>query len=86
MSGYVDVSDAGSSLELLEIVAALAEDLIDAPLSEHAQLVCIDAAGREKVLTADDDLEVAFRAASLRVESAARRKRGLFGGNRRALS
>ena len=81
-SGFVDVGEASSALDLLELVAALAEELLDAPLAESAQLICIDAAGGELQFTAADDLAVVRRAAKLRVD-APPRKRGLFGANRR---
>ena len=96
-SGHVDVADATSALDLLEMVASLAEELLDAPLSEQAILICVDSAGHEKTLTAAEDLSAARRAVSLRVVGPQRRapmggsrgggggpRSGLFGGNRRA--
>ena len=79
--GHLDVREASTSLELLELVASLCEELLDAPLSESAQLICIDSSGGEQPFTAADDLDVALRAAALRVD-APPRKRGLFGAKR----
>jgi hypothetical protein len=73
-SGFVDVSEAASAPELVELISALAEELADAPLSEHALLLCVDAGGHEKAFVADDDLEIARLAVALRVVGRRRSK------------
>jgi hypothetical protein len=64
-SGHVGVGEASDTLELLDMVAELAHELLKEPMADEATLLCVDSRGRTKPLLAE--VMLARRAVSLRV-------------------
>ena len=64
-SGHVGLGEASDTLELLDMVAGLAHELLKEPMADEATLLCVDSRGRTKPLLAE--VMLARRAVSLRV-------------------
>ena len=65
--GEVDLHGLTTHEEVFDAVAALAEEVLDAPLSEAAVVLCVDAANREMPLSSTHGMAEVRHARELRV-------------------